>query len=89
MDSDDEVSISLTMPTGTDNSFTRKHVFDMEEQIKKVLPKENYTSISITVGASNTGSITLQLPDITEQSVSAKQIKDLLRPLMEQDPKET
>ncbi|MGN0906864.1 MAG: efflux RND transporter permease subunit [Bullifex sp.] len=89
MSSDDEVSISLTMPSGTDNSFTREHVFAMEKRIREILPEESYTSISLEIGSSNTGSITISLPDITEQSLSANEVKNMIRPLMNEDPKET
>ena len=89
MNSDDEVSISLTLPTGKDNSVTRRHIFAMEAKIREILPSDSYESISMEIGTSNTGSITVQLPDITEQSVSAKDVQNLIRPIMGQDPKET
>ena len=61
----------------------------MNEKVKEVLPADSYDSITLEIGSSNTGSISIALPDITEQTYSAKEIQNLLRPLMTGDPTET
>lgn len=89
MTSNDEVSLSLTLDPGTNNSVTRKSVFAMNEKVKETLPEDSYESITLEVGSSNTGSIRISLPDITEQKYSAKEVQNMLRPLLNGNPAET
>ena len=89
MTSDDSVSLSLTLEAGTNNSVTRAAVFAMNDKIKETLPEGSYNSITMEIGSSNTGSIRIALPDITEQKYSAKEIQNMLRPLLNTNPSET
>lgn len=89
MSTDDSVSVSLTLDPGTNNTVTRKYLFDMQQKIMDALPEGSWTSVMVEVGSSNTGSIDIALPDITEQTTSAAQVKNLLRPLMQLDPAAT
>ncbi len=89
MTSNDEVSLSLTLDPGTNNSITRASVFAMNEKVKETLPADSYESITLEVGSSNTGSIRIALPDITEQKYSAKEVQNMLRPLLNGNPAET
>ncbi len=89
MTSDDSVSLSLTLEAGTNNSVTRAAVFAMNDKIKETLPDGSYNSITMEIGSSNTGSIRIALPDITEQKYSAKEIQNMLRPLLSTNPSET
>ena len=82
MNTDDSVSLSVTLPQGTVRSVTLKEVFRVEELIENTLPEGSWTSISARAGGNNSGSLTISLPDITEQKLSASQIKDLIRPLL-------
>lgn len=86
MTTDDEVSLSLTLPAGTTNTVTSKEIFAMQDKIKEVLPADVYESISLEVGSSNEGSITISLPDITEQTMSASAVKDAIRPFLYDNP---
>lgn len=83
MSTDDEVTLDLELPDGTDNSVTAEWIFDMQVSIIATLPEGSYESISLEVGESNTGSITIKLPDITEQTISASEVTELIRPLTE------
>ncbi len=86
MSTDDEVSLDLTLEPGTTQDVTREYVFDMQDRILETLPEEAYESITLSVGSSNTGSITLGLPDITEQIYSAQDIQNMIRPLTTERP---
>lgn len=88
MTSDDSVSLSLTLEAGTNNSVTRAAVFAMNDKIKETLPEGSYNSITMEIGSSNTGSIRIALPNITEQKYSAKEIQNMLRPLLSSNPSE-
>lgn len=89
MTTDDEVSMKLTLDPGTTNSVTREYLFRMEQRIKEVLPEKSYESIMIEVGSSNTGSLTIYLPDITEQTVTAPEIENILRQFVFLEPEAT
>ena len=84
MTTDDEVSLSLTLPTGTDGEVTGDRIFDMQEKLFGLLPADAYESISLEIGSSNTGSITISLPDITQQKYTAGEVEDMIRPLLAQ-----
>lgn len=86
MSTDDSVTVSLTLDPGTNNEITRKYLFDMQQKITDTLPEDSWTSIMVEVGSSNTGSIEISLPDITEQTTSAAEVRNLLRPLTQLDP---
>ena len=80
MNTDDSVTLSLTMPAGTISDEVLKEVFRLEEKVEQTLPEGSYTSISARGGSS--GRLEIILPDITEQQYSASQIKDMVRPLL-------
>ncbi len=88
-DSDDELTIDLTLAPGTTQSVTREHLFAMQSLILDTIPEDSYESIMIEVGSSNTGSITLYLPDITEQIYTVRDIENIIRPLLGTNPEET
>ena len=58
----------------------------MERTVLETLPRESYESILTEVGSSNTGSIEIDMPDITEQTYSVSDIQNMLRPLLNEDP---
>ncbi len=82
---DDSVTLDLTMPQGTTQDVTKEYVFDMERKVLDTLPKEAYESVLTQIG-SNTGSIEIDMPDITEQVYSVSDIQAMLRPLLNEDP---
>ena len=89
---DDEVELDLELAEGTSIDVTRAYVFDMYNRILSALPEDSYESIQISIGtgmlsvSENSGSILIKLPDITEQTMSASEIEDLLRPYLDMDP---
>ena len=89
---DDEVTLNVELEMGTSIDVTREYVMDMYENVVSVLPEDSYESIQLYIGtgmlttAENSGSITIKLPDITEQTVSATEVQDLIRPFMDDDP---
>ena len=89
---DDEVTVELELDEGTSIDVTRQYVFSMYEDIVEALPEESYESIQVSVGgggftsSENTGSITVKLPDITEQTYSATDVQDIIRPMLYVDP---
>lgn len=84
MNTDDSVSMSLTLPAGTNKDVTRRELFAMQQRILDQIPQEAYDEILINVGSSNTGRIELDMPDIKDQSISANELKNLLRPILKQ-----
>lgn len=86
MTTDDEVSLSLTLAPGTTQDVTREYVFDMQQRIIETVPEDAYESITLQVGSSNTGSITIGLPDIDQQAYSATEIQNMIRPLTTERP---
>jgi len=89
MNTDDSVSMSLTLPAGTNNSVTRKELFSMQSQLTSTLPEGSYTKIMISVGSSNTGTIDISMPDIEKQKYTVNDLKKLIRPLMSGNPSAT
>ena len=89
METDDEIEIELTMPEGTASSVVRTRLFRMQDSIKAAVPADAYESISVTVGSTNTGTIRLDLPDISEQEYSVSEIEDIIRPFMSESSDES
>ena len=83
---DDAVTLELTLDPGTTQDVTKGYVFDMQENVLATLPEDSYESIMTQVGTSNTGSIEIQLPDITEQKYSVTDIQNMLRPFLNENP---
>ena len=89
---DDEVTLDLELEMGTSIDVTREYVMDMYDNVLSVLPEGSYESIQLYIGtgmlsaSENTGSITVKLPDITEQTISASEVQDLIRPFLDDDP---
>ena len=82
---DDSVTLDLTLAQGTTQDITKEYVFEMERKVLDTLPRESYESI-LTEVATNTGSIEISLPPITEQTYSVSDIQNMLRPLLNENP---
>lgn len=89
MHSDDSIALSLTMPAGTNNAYTKDELFSLEDKLEKTLPADSFTQIMVQVGTSNTGSLTLSLPDITEQKYTTTELKAQIRELFKDNPDAT
>ena len=83
---DDSVTLELTLDPGTTQEVTRGYVFEMQKKVLDILPEDSYESIFTEVGSSNTGSIEIELPDITEQLYSVSDIQNMLRDILDDDP---
>ena len=83
---DDSVTLNLTLAQGTTQDVTKEYVFDMEKKVLETLPADSYESILTEVGSSNTGSIEIDLPDITEQTYTVSDIQAMLRPFLDDVP---
>ncbi len=86
---DDSVTLNLTLPQGTTQDVTKEYVFEMEKKVLATLPEDSYTSMLTQVGSSNTGSIEIDLPPITEQTYTVSDIQNMLRPLLNENPEAT
>ena len=82
---DDSVTLDLTLAQGTTQDVTKEYVFEMERKVLDTLPREAYESI-LTEVATNTGSIEISLPPITEQTFTVSDIQNMLRPLLNENP---
>ena len=89
MNTDDSVSLSLTLPAGTNKTATKTELFKVQAALMEKLPPDAYTQIMVSVGTSNTGSIEVSMPDISEQTYSANKVKSLIKPLLEDNPSAT
>ncbi len=85
---DDQVSVSITLPVGTNNELTEERLFALYDIVEEEIGG-NYTNVIISVGSSNTGSIQINLPDITEQTMKPDDIKAKLRPYLSMWPDAT
>ena len=83
---DDAVTLELTLDPGTTQDVTKEYVFDMQKKVLDTLPEGSYENIMTEVGSSNTGSIEIQLPDITEQTYTVSDVENMLRPYLNEDP---
>ena len=83
---DDSVTLELTLDPGTTQEVTSGYVFEMQKKVLDILPEGSYESIFTEVGSSNTGSIEIELPDITEQTYSVSDIQGMLRDILDDDP---
>jgi len=75
--SDDMVTISLTLPEGTDKSVTGGILFEVQDIIKAKV--KGYKNLILTVGNGNTGNIQINLPDLDEQVLSPASIRDAVK----------
>ncbi len=85
-DSDDSVIIDVEMPVGTDLDKTEEVLL----QLKDIVTEEitGYEELILSVGGSgmfssgstNEGSIEITLPDLEDQTITAAEIENILRP---------
>lgn len=87
MTSDDSLTLNLELKEGTVKEVTLEELFEMSDLLSETLPEGSFENISVNLASSsNSGTIAINLPDITEQTIKAEELKTLIRPLMEQDP---
>lgn len=81
---DDMVSIRLTMPEGTTASVTEENLFQMVDIIDRVVL--DYDNVIVKTSSSNSGRITITLPDPEDQTQTPADIMTLLRNYLTQFP---
>ncbi len=74
---DDQISISLSMPEGTTSDVTEENLFAMAEIIEAEV--QDYENLIIFSRGGNSGSIDISLPDPEEQTQSTSEIMGILR----------
>jgi len=89
MNTDDSITLSMTLPAGTNKSVTRTELFNLQSTLMEKLPQKAYTQMFVSVGSTNTGSLEIGLPSLTEQTYSASEVKNLIRPLLNSNPSAT
>lgn len=89
MNTDDSISLSMTLPAGSNKEASRSELFRVQKELIQALPPKAYTQIMVEVGTGNTGSIEISLPDITEQSYSTTRIKAMIAPILKTNPAAT
>ena len=82
---DDSVTLELTLDPGTTQEVTSGYVFEMQKNVMETLPEGSYESIYTSIG-SNSGSIEIQLPDISSQTYSVSDVQGMLRDFLDDDP---
>lgn len=78
---DDQVNVTITLPIGTNKKVVMGYLFDFQEIVEKEC-KGAYKNIILNSGNSNSGSIQINLPDITEQTMKPAEIKAKLQPYL-------
>lgn len=86
--SDDRVSISITLPIGTNNEIVSKYLFEFQDIIIEEC-KGAYKNIIVNTGSSNSGSIQINLPALEEQTLKPADIKARLTPYLTKWPNAT
>ncbi len=82
---DDSVTLSLSLPNGTVSRVAKTEMFRMYNLVVETLPEDSYTSISSRSG-SNSARIEIVLPALSEQKVSASEIRKMVAPLLSTNP---
>ncbi|MDR0720927.1 MAG: efflux RND transporter permease subunit [Treponema sp.] len=82
--SDDQVNVTITLPTGTTGDIVTDYCFRFQEIVRRELPREAIKSIILNSGSGNSGSIQINLPPLGEQPVSAREVQDILNPYLRQ-----
>ncbi|MBR5867566.1 MAG: efflux RND transporter permease subunit, partial [Spirochaetaceae bacterium] len=80
---DDVININVQLPIGTNKEVVKEYLFELQEIIEKEA-KDSYETIVLNSGNSNTGSIQINLPDITKQKMSPTEIKNAITPYFSQ-----
>ncbi len=78
---DDSLTVSLTLPLGTTRSYTQSLLEDLQERVKKEVKGYKRLVLSVGGGSSgNSGSIQIMLPDPKDQVDTPNTIRTKLTP---------
>ena len=78
-DSDDQVSITVTLPVGTDKDVVLERLFQFQEIIEQEC-SGSYETLILNSGTSNSGTIQINLPELSKQTMTPNEIKAALAP---------
>ncbi len=84
---DDTISVSMTLPVGTDKAVTSESLFAAQDLIRENVT--GYDSIIVTLGTQNTGDIQLNLPEPAKQTVPAAEMRKNVQELLAAIPNAT
>ncbi|ULQ58738.1 efflux RND transporter permease subunit [Brucepastera parasyntrophica] len=85
--SDDTITVSLTLPQGTNKSVTEEVLFQVQEIVEQKVT--GYQTLILTVGNGNTGNIQINLPPVSEQKMTPLMIRELIKPDLDNIPNAT
>ena len=80
-DADDQVNVTITLPIGTNKKVVLGYLFDFQEIVEKEC-KGAYKNIILNSGSSNSGSVQINLPELTKQTMKPAEIKAKLQPYL-------
>ena len=81
-DSDDQVSVTVTLPVGTNKDVVLEKLFDFQEIVEEQC-EGAYETIILNSGTSNSGTIQINLPELSKQTMSPNDIKAKLTPFLQ------
>lgn len=84
--SDDQVSITVTLPIGTDNDVVLERLFAFQEIIRSEIDFSDIRNIIVDSGTSNSGSIQINLPPLEQQRIGPEEVRRRLAPYLRQWP---
>jgi multidrug efflux pump subunit AcrB len=79
---DDQVNVSIRLPVSTNNALTRQYLFEFQDIILREIPEEAISTLVLNAGNSNSGTIQINLPPLEEQTMSASEVQEKLRPYL-------
>ncbi len=74
---DDIVTITMTLPVGTNRDVTEETLFRVQDIVKARV--SGYKSIILTAGRQHTGNLQINLPPVGNQTVSPVRIRELVK----------
>ncbi len=74
--SDDMVTITMTLPVGTNRDVTEETLFLVQDIVKERV--DGYSSLILTVGRENRGNLLINLPPLDEQVLTPVKIRELV-----------
>ncbi|MCR4789704.1 MAG: efflux RND transporter permease subunit [Treponemataceae bacterium] len=80
-DSDDQVTVKVTLPVGTNKEVVLDRLFQFQELVEKEC-EGSYETLILNSGTSNSGEVQINLPELSKQTMSPKDIKEKLTPYL-------
>lgn len=74
--SDDMVTITMTLPVGTNRDSTEEALFRVQDIVRDRI--EGYSSLILTVGRENRGNLLINLPPLDKQTLTPLLIRELV-----------